>query len=92
MTMAADRFTVAEDVLAAHLAGEAVLLDLRDKNYYRLNETAAAVWKEIERGVSREDLISAVLKGFEIGHDEAAAEVDALLSDLLHRNLIVHVK
>ena len=37
------------DVLVAHLAGEAVLLNLADKSYYRLNETAAAIWASLKR-------------------------------------------
>ena len=38
---------VPEDVLAAHLDGEAVLLHMDTKNYYRLNATAAHVFRTV---------------------------------------------
>jgi hypothetical protein len=37
------RYTVPEDVLSAHLEGEAVLLNVETKNYYRLNSTASRI-------------------------------------------------
>ena len=83
-----DRFTASPDVLAAHLAGEAVLLDLRDKNYYRLNETAAVVWKAIEDGTSIDALIAGIVSRFEISEEHARAEVESLLRDFESRNLL----
>ena len=82
------KYSPAPDVLVAHLAGEAVLLDLRDKNYYRLNETAARIWKEIESGVDRAGIIRAVIGEFDVTEMEATAEIDRLLSDLVERGLI----
>jgi len=80
--------TQSPDVLVAHLAGEAVLLNLRDKSYYRLNETAARVWQLIEKGESRESIVAALVSEFEIDDARAATELDALLADLSARNLV----
>jgi len=79
------------DVLAAHLAGEAVLLNLADKSYYRLNETAAFVWSEIEKGSGREVILARILETYDIGEEEAARELDAVLSDLITRRLVDRV-
>ena len=38
-------FEVPPDVLVAHLQGEAVILHMDTKRYYRLNDTAACIWK-----------------------------------------------
>jgi hypothetical protein len=78
-----------ENVLAAHLAGEAVLLNLADKNYYRLNETAALIWSEIEKRSDREQIISRVVDSYDVSVEQAAAEIDEVLGELLSRRLIM---
>ena len=82
------QFQVPEDVLAAHLAGEAVLLDVDTKQYYRLNATAAHVWKGLERGLGRDALLQDLLASFEVSPQTAEAELDRLLADLTRRKLV----
>lgn len=81
-------YRVPDDVLAAHLEGEAVLLHMDSKNYYRLNATAAAVYKGLERGLGRDALVDDLLAQFEVERDVAAAEVDRLLRELAERGLV----
>lgn len=47
------KYTPSPDVLTANLQGESVLLDMHSKDYYRLNETAACVWRRLETVVER---------------------------------------
>lgn len=79
---------VPEDVLAAHLDGEAVLLHMDTKNYYRLNATAAHVFRGLERGLGREALLDGLCAEFEVERDTAAAELDRLLGELSERGLL----
>jgi hypothetical protein len=79
---------VPEDVLAAHLDGEAVLLHMDTKNYYRLNATAAHVFRGLERGLGREALLDGLCAEFEVERDVAAAELDRLLDELSTRGLL----
>lgn len=81
-------YRVPQDVLAAHLDGEAVLLHMDTKDYYRLNATAAAVFKGLERGLARDALVDDLCAQFEVEHAEAAAAVDALLAELAERRLV----
>jgi Coenzyme PQQ synthesis protein D (PqqD) len=83
------RYTVPDDVLTAHLEGEAVLLNMETKDYFRLNSTAAVVWKGLERGMDREALVRELVAGFEVEPAAAAAELDRLLGELSQRRLIV---
>jgi hypothetical protein len=87
--MSAKRYSVPTDVLAAHLEGEAVLLHMDTKDYFRLNATAACVWKGLERGLDHEGLIGALCAGFEVEPDAAAVELERLLGELEARHLIV---
>ena len=79
---------VAKNVYAAQLAGEAVILHLDTKRYYRLNATGAEVWKGIETGESREMLVERLVREFTVDRDVAAAEVDRLIERLREAHLI----
>ncbi|HTS89500.1 MAG TPA: PqqD family protein [Gemmatimonadales bacterium] len=79
---------IPEDVLTAHLPGEAVLLHLGTKRYYRLNETGAAIWRELEAKAGREHIVSALCERFEVSRDDAEAAVQALLTTLEAQGLL----
>lgn len=83
------RYAVPDEVLTAHLEGEAVLLHMDTKNYFRLNATAALLWKGLERGLEREQLLDDLLAQFEVDRPTAAAELDRLLGELSSRGLLV---
>jgi hypothetical protein len=76
------------EVLAAHLGDEAVLLDLNAKRYYRLNESAAVVFRALEEGEGRDGAIRRLIAAFEVSESDAASAVDALLADLAARKLV----
>jgi hypothetical protein len=79
---------VPEDVLAAHLEGEAVLLHMDTKNYFRLNATAAHVYRGLERGLGRDALLDDLCAEFEVERGVAAVELDRLLDELAARGLV----
>jgi hypothetical protein len=80
---------ISPEVLAAHLGDEAVLLDLDAKRYYRLNESAAVVFRALEEGEGRDGAIRRLIAAFEVGESDAASAVDALLADLSSRRLVM---
>jgi hypothetical protein len=86
--MANSRYTASREVLAAHLEGEAVLLHMETKDYFRLNDTAAWVWKGLERGLDRPALLASLLERYEVEPADAEAQLDSLLADLAQRGLI----
>jgi hypothetical protein len=83
------RYKVPSEVLAAHLEGEAVLLHMDTKDYFRLNATAACAWKGLERGMDRDALIGELCGSFEVDEQAAGQELDRLLEELEARRLIV---
>ena len=82
------RYAVPADVLTAHLEGEAVLLHMETKDYFRLNATAACVWKGLERGLDRQGLVDELCANFEVEPQAAGEELDHLLAELKARNLV----
>ena len=79
---------IPSEVLAAHLGDEAVLLDLNAKRYYRLNESAATVFRALEDGEGRDGAIRRLIAAFDVSESDAASAVDALLVDLAKRGLV----
>ena len=47
-----------------------------------LNEVSALVWEKLQKPVSRDDLLKAILDEYEVEEDVAAADLDALLEKL----------
>ena len=86
---AVTRYEVPGEVLTAHLEGEAVLLHMDTKDYFRLNATAACVWKGLERGMDHAALVQELCTRFEVEPAQAEEELDRLLAELLQRRLIV---
>jgi hypothetical protein len=81
-------YLIPDDVLAAHLEGEAVLLDLKTKHYYRLNATAALIWKGLEQALEPPQIVDALVAEFDVDAAIARAEIDRALGDLRARGLV----
>ena len=81
--------TIPDDVLTAHLSGEAVLLDLKTKQYYQLNATAARIWQGLERGLEPPRIVQTLAEQFAVDTATAQAEMERVLADLRARGLLV---
>ena len=79
---------IADDVLTAHLEGEAVLLDLRTKQYYQLNETAARIWQGLEQGLEPPRIVDALVEKFTVDAATARREMERVIDDLRSRGLV----
>ena len=81
-------YTVSNDVLTAHLEDEAVLLHMDTKRYYRLNATAAAIWRGLEQGRTRADLLQELCHRFDVSEAQASPELDRVVLDLVDKGLL----
>lgn len=68
--------------------GEGILVDLNTKQYYRLNETGALIWRGLEKGRSVDDIVAEMQEVYEVSRDHALTSVDKLLSTLESNRLI----
>ncbi len=87
--MSSEAFHVPDDVLTAQLDGEAVLLHMETKNYFRLNATAACIWEGVDAGADQAGLVSRLLRRFEVDRETATMEVDRILRELEERGLLL---
>ena len=68
--------------------GEGILVDLNTKQYYRLNETGALIWRGLEKGGSVEDIAAEMQEVYEVTREHALTSVDKLLSTLESNRLV----
>ena len=67
---------------------EGVLVDLNSKRYYTLNETAALIWRGLERGLAREEIARELTEAYDVTPERAAASVEKTLSSLRSHRLL----
>ena len=70
------------------LSGDVVILHLKDGIYYELNETGARVWELIQQPCSLETVLDALLAEYEADAQQCAADLLALVEDMVGRGLI----
>lgn len=49
----------------------------------KLNDTAAIVWRGIEEGLSRDQIVARVVESYDVDEPRAAADVDTFLQALV---------
>ena len=81
-------YLIPDQVLTAQLEGEAVLLDLQTKSYYRLNATAARIWKGVEDRLEPGQIVNVLMDEFAVARTTAQAETERTLHDLQARGLL----
>ncbi len=69
------------DILCRELAGESVLLDLKNQRYYGLDEVGTRIWQLLGEGGRADDIARAMLDEFEVPEPQLRSE----LSDFLHQ-------
>ena len=53
-----------------------------------LNETSALLWKTLENGAEKEDLVNALLNNYEVERELAETDVEAFITKLTEAGLI----
>lgn len=82
------KFTVPPGVIARHLAGEAVILDVESGTYFGLNEVGSRVWQLLEAGETLETICLLLLDEFEVSRADLERDVFLLVGELRSRRLI----
>lgn len=81
--------TASADVLAADLGSEVALLSVQSGLYYSLADVGVRVWQLIQAGISRDDLVSALLAEYEVEAAELERDLDSLLGSLTREGLVI---
>jgi Coenzyme PQQ synthesis protein D (PqqD) len=68
--------------------GEIVALDVEASEYVSANRTGAVLWRELSGSATRESLVAALTREFEVDEQTAARDVDRFLETLRQRGLL----
>ena len=77
-----------EEIVTAKLGENAVMMSIDSGKYYGMNEIATAIWDNIEKPVSVEQLVHILTDQFCVTEDRCQTEVIAFLTKLNNENLI----
>ncbi len=82
------RISIAQDVVARDLAGEAMILDLETGTYFGLNEAGTRVWHMLEERATTEEIIAALLEEYDVEESRLRREVEDLVATLSAKGLV----
>ena len=78
-----------KDVVYTDFQGSGgILVDLKTKQYYQLNETGSLIWRGLEKGNSVDDIALEMSTIYEVTPEHAKKSVETLLSNLELRKLV----
>ena len=82
------RYTVSPDAAVAAVDDGTVVLNMRTKRYYSLNETGAAVWRMLESETLVAEIADQLVSIYDVTEATAIETVHTLLRDLEAEALI----
>jgi hypothetical protein len=68
--------------------GEIVALDVGASEYVAANRAGAELWRELDGGTTRDGLVAALRRRFDVDEETAARDVDRFLGSLRERGLL----
>ena len=76
-----------------NLAGEYVLAPVGDQvkafdSLLLMNELSAFIWEKLQRDVSRQELISAILDDYDVDAETCARDLDAALEEMRETGIL----
>lgn len=71
------------------MAGEKVMLSIKNGKYYNLGEIGGYIWNLIEESISIKQLVIPLMDKFEVEQSECESQVILFINQLLEEELIV---
>jgi hypothetical protein len=77
-----------QDLVWEEVDSEIIVLDSRSSHYFRVNGSGAVIWKMLETGATREEMISMLVSTYGIEDGRAAEDVDSFVAALRDQDMI----
>ena len=85
------RYTVSPDAACAAVDDGTVVLNMRTRRYYSLNETGASIWQMLATDADVGEIVSYLVASYEVDDVVARVTVETLLAELSAEALIARV-
>ena len=84
---------ITKQFILREVVGENVLIPVGDtalqfNGIISLNPVAAVIWKRLQDGADRQQLLDAILEEFDVTPEQASADLDEFLQLLLKNSLV----
>lgn len=84
---------IKEDLMLREVMGEWLVIPMGERllefnGLSKLNESGALLWKALERNISKEELVNALLEEYEVDRQQAAQEVETFLDALRENKML----
>lgn len=75
------------------IAGQDVLVSIGEgladfRGYIEMNDTASFLWKQLQEGKTKEELLEAIVETYDVDEDTARRDVDSCLDLLISKGMI----
>ena len=81
-----------EQLIAATMNEETVMMDVMSGKYYSLGVTGGAIWNILEKPVKLEEIVEALLKEYAIDRENCTAQVKEFLESAIEKEIIICIK
>jgi hypothetical protein len=78
-----------EEIAAKVMDGEAIIINLTTGVYYSMDKVGGLVWDLIEGGNSMEEIVEFILSRYDVGREQAKADVERLAAELMQEKLVL---
>ncbi len=82
------RYTVSPDAACAVVDDGAVILHMRTKRYYSLNETGVTIWSMLEARQPVDDIVTSLTDTYEVDAETARSAVTRMLDEMAAVELV----
>lgn len=83
-----EKVVPSKDVLTQEVSGEMVLMDLSSEQYFGLDAVGTRVWNLLDQGIAPADLLSILLREYEVEQQQLESDIEELLGQLLEAGLV----
>lgn len=84
---------IKEDFMLRNIAGDWIVVPMGERlaefnGMIKLNESGAFIWKLLETGAARDEIIATMLKEYDVDAETASAEADMFLEKLTEAHIL----
>ena len=77
------------EMITRTIDGYAVIMDPQEGKILTLNEVGTRIWELAEVHSTKEDIVAAICREFQIDREQAAADMEEFSQTLLHKRLLL---
>jgi hypothetical protein len=77
-----------QDLIAAEMDGDVVMLSIENGQYYGLTGIAPRIWEFLETPHSVDQLLGDLLQHYDVAEDVLRADLDGFLTDMQQNGLL----